>query len=253
MYYSSDDIAIQAITEIPEIIDLIVNNYFEIVDLTAINIDIEIDTKKKICRVEEVVLENSSIKPGDYLEAKIKIRPFRGDLIEKTLTIHIPSDTPPGEALLMVNGGGELNNYQEEFVNSDKQDCKSLGEIFKNISDRPMGNQIIAYTLEKFEKCKLIDKIYLVVSPEEKEICHKNIILKYNFSKVQELVDGGETRQDSIYNGLKALDKDADIVVIHDGARPLVEESIIQDSIEKAQEYGAAITVIPIKDTVKKL
>ncbi|HZK41283.1 MAG TPA: SpoIVB peptidase S55 domain-containing protein [Atribacterota bacterium] len=143
MYYSSDDIAIQAITEIPEIIDLIVNNYFEIVDLTAINIDIEIDTKKKICRVEEVVLENSSIKPGDYLEAKIKIRPFRGDLIEKTLTIHIPSDTPPGEALLMVNGGGELNNYQEEFVNSDKQDCKSLGEIFKNISDRPMGNQII--------------------------------------------------------------------------------------------------------------
>jgi len=91
-----------------------------------------------------------------------------------------------------------------------------------------------------------------VVSPEEKEICHKNIILKYNFSKVQELVDGGETRQDSIYNGLKALDKDADIVVIHDGARPLVEESIIQDSIEKAQEYGAAITVIPIKDTVKK-
>ena len=114
------------------------------------------------------------------------------------------------------------------------------------------GKPILAYTLEKFEKCKLIAKIYLVVSPEEKEICHKNIILKYNFSKVQELVDGGETRQDSIYNGLKALDKDADIVVIHDGARPLVEESIIQDSIEKAQEYGAAITVIPIKDTVKK-
>src|SRR5665648_1298445 len=70
------------------------------------------------------------------------------------------------------------------------------------------GKPILAYTLEKFEKCKLIDKIYLVFSPEEKEICHKNIILKYNFSKVQELVDGGETRQDSIYNGLKALDKD---------------------------------------------
>ena len=143
MYYSSDDIAIQAITEIPEIIDLIVNNYFEKVDLTAINIDIKIDTKKKISRVEEVVLEDSTIKPGDYLKAKIKIRPFRGDLIEKTLTIHIPSDTPPGEALLMVNGGGELNNYQEEFVNGDKQDCKSLGEIFENISDRPRGNQII--------------------------------------------------------------------------------------------------------------
>ena len=143
MYYSSDDIAIQVISEIPEIIDLFVNNYFEIVDLTAINIDIKIDNKKKIGKIEEIVLEDSSIKPGDYLEAKIKIRPFREELIEKTMTIQIPSDTPPGEALLMVNGGGELDNQQEEFINSGKQDYKSLEEILKDISDRPRGNQII--------------------------------------------------------------------------------------------------------------
>jgi len=114
------------------------------------------------------------------------------------------------------------------------------------------GKPILAYTIEKFEKCKLIDKIYLIVSREEKELCSRNIIIKYNFSKVQELVDGGETRQDSIYNGLKAIDSVTDIVVIHDGARPLIEETIIWDSIEKAQKYGAAITAIPIKDTVKK-
>ncbi|MBA7596692.1 hypothetical protein ES703_03676 [subsurface metagenome] len=143
MYYSSDDIAIQAITEMPEIVDLIVNNYFEMVNLTEINIDIKIDNKKKIGKIEEIVLENSSIKPGDYLEAKIKIRPFLEELIEKMLTIQIPSDTPPGEALLMVNGGGELDNQQEEFVNSGKQDYKSLEEVFKDISDRPKGNQII--------------------------------------------------------------------------------------------------------------
>ncbi len=59
------------------------------------------------------------------------------------MTIQIPSDTPPGEALLMVNGGGELDNQQEEFVNNNKQDYKSLEEIFKDISDRPRGNQII--------------------------------------------------------------------------------------------------------------
>jgi len=143
MYYSSDDIAIQAITEMPEIIDLIVNNYFEMVNLTEINIDIKIDNKKKIGKIEEIVLKDSSIKPGDYLEAKIKIRPFRGDLIEKTMTIYIPFDTPPSEALLMVNGGGELDNQQEDFVNSGKQDYKSLEEVFKDISDRPRGNQII--------------------------------------------------------------------------------------------------------------
>jgi hypothetical protein len=89
--------------------------------LTAINIDIKIDNKKKIGRIEEVVLEDSSIKSGDHLEAKIKIRPFRGELIEKMLTIQIPSDTPPGEALLMVNGGGELDNQQEESVNSSNE------------------------------------------------------------------------------------------------------------------------------------
>jgi hypothetical protein len=143
MYYSSDDIAIQAITEMPEIIDLIVNNYFEMVNLTEINIDIKIDNKKKIGKIEEIVLEDSSIKPGDYLEAKIKIRPFRGDLIEKTMTIQIPSDTSPGEALLIVNGGGELDNQQEEFFNSGKQDYKSLEEVFTDISDKPRGNQII--------------------------------------------------------------------------------------------------------------
>lgn len=143
MYYSPDDIAVQAITEIPEIIDLVVNNYFEMVNLTEININIKIDNKKKIGRVEEAVLEDSSIKPGDYLEAKIKIRPFRGELIEKVLTVQIPSDTPPGEALLMVRGGGELNNQQEELVNNSKQDYKSLEEILKAIADRPRGNQII--------------------------------------------------------------------------------------------------------------
>ncbi len=143
MYYSSDDIAIQVITEMPEIIDLIVNNYFEMVNLTEINIDIKIDNKKKTGKIEEIVLEDSSIRPGDYLEAKIKIRPFREELIEKTMTIQIPSDTPPGEALLMVNGGGELDNQQEEFVDNGKQDYKSLEEILKDISDRPRGNQII--------------------------------------------------------------------------------------------------------------
>jgi len=114
------------------------------------------------------------------------------------------------------------------------------------------GKPILAYTVEKFEQCKFIEKIYLIVNQEERDLCSKDIILKYNFSKVQELIAGGETRQDSVYNGLKVLNSDTDIVVIHDGARPLVEETLIQDSIKAAQKYGAAIVAIPLKDTVKK-
>jgi len=153
MYYSSDDIAIQAVTEMPEIIDLIVNNYFETVNLTEINIDIKIDNKKKIGKIEEIILEDSSIKPGDYLKAKIKIRPFRGDLIEKMMTIQIPPDAPPGEALLMVNGGGELDNQQGELVNSGTiQDYKNLEELFTNITDKPRGNQVIGEIIIYFDE-----------------------------------------------------------------------------------------------------
>ena len=143
MYYSSNDIAIQVITEIPEIIDLIINNYFEAVSLAQINIDIRIDNKRKIGKIEEVTLEESSLKPGDSLIAQIKIRPFRGDLIEKTLTIQLPSHVSSGEAVLMVSGGGDLNNQQEELVNGGEKVYKNLEEIFKDITDRPRGNQII--------------------------------------------------------------------------------------------------------------
>jgi len=143
MYYNSDDIAIQAITEIPEIIDLVVNNYYEMVNLNKVNIDIKIDNKKRIGRVEEITLEDSSINPGDYLEAKIKIKSFRGESIEKVLTIQIPSDSSPGEALLIVKGGAELDNQQEEYANNSKQDYKSLEEILKTITDRAKGNQVI--------------------------------------------------------------------------------------------------------------
>lgn len=143
MYYSPNDIAIQVITEMPEIIDLIINNYFENVNLTRIDIDIKIDNKKKIGKIEEVTLEKSSLKPGDSLTAQVRIRPFREDLIEKTLTIQLSSHIPSGEALLIISGGVDLDNQQEELVNSDKKDYKSLEEIFKDITDWPRGNQII--------------------------------------------------------------------------------------------------------------
>lgn len=145
MYYSSNDIAIQAIVEIPEIIDLIINNYFETVNLTQINIDITIDNKKKIGKIEEVTLKESSLKPGDSLTAQVRIRPFREDLIEKILTIKIPYHIPSGKALLIVSGGGDLDNQQEEqiYADSSKKDYTSLEDVFKDITDRPRGNQII--------------------------------------------------------------------------------------------------------------
>lgn len=168
MFYSSNDIAVQVISEIPEIIDLINNNYFEAVNLSQINIDIKIEDEKKIGRIEEVILEESSLKPGDYLNARVRIRPFRQDLIEKTLTIKLPSDIPLGEALLLVSGGGDSGNQQEKQISANnKKIYKSLGEIFEDITDRPRGNQIIGEVIIYSDKLISEEKIQEVISEND--------------------------------------------------------------------------------------
>ncbi|HEC92331.1 MAG TPA: hypothetical protein ENI51_04960, partial [Candidatus Atribacteria bacterium] len=173
MFYSSIDIAIQAISEIPEIIDLIINNYFEAVNLSQINIDIKIDDEKKIGKIEEVILEKSSLKPGDYLRARVRIRPFRQDLIEKTLTIKLPSDIPLGEALLLVNGGGDSGNQQKNQISvNNKKIYKSLDDIFEDITDRPRGNQIIGEIIVYSDKLISEEKTQEVISknaPKKKD------------------------------------------------------------------------------------
>jgi len=132
-----------------------------------------------------------------------------------------------------------------------------LGKRMNNKISKPFilisGKPLIVYTLETFEECPLIYKIYLVVNPEEKELFNQNIISRYNFQKIQKLIDGGDTRQSSVYNGLNSLEKDTDIVVIHDGARPLIKEKFICQSIEVAQEFGSAVLAIPSKDTLKMI
>jgi len=64
-------------------------------------------------------------------------------------------------------------------------------------------------------------------------------------------VAGGAQRQDSVYNGLCQVNNEAEIVVIHDGARPFITEEIIEECIEAAQEYGASTAAVPVKDTIK--
>lgn len=111
------------------------------------------------------------------------------------------------------------------------------------------GKPVIYYTLDKFLKCKVIDKIIIVVSEDEKEYFQKNIIEKYKFP-IKDIVIGGKERQESVYNGLLAA-KGSSIVLIHDGARPFVSNRIIEEGIKYAKEYGAAAPGVMPKDTIK--
>lgn len=114
---------------------------------------------------------------------------------------------------------------------------------------------ILAITLKTFQECRLIDDIIVVVHKDEIGHCENDIVKKYDYSKVRKVVAGGERRQDSVRMGLyaaKDIMGETDLVVIHDGVRPLLEMNVLERCIAKAMEHPAVIVGIPAKDTVKE-
>lgn len=112
------------------------------------------------------------------------------------------------------------------------------------------GKPILAYTLDAFEKCPLIDEIIVVINKDEFEICRQEVLKPYHYTKIK-LVEGGKSRQKSVYNGLLAVNPKTDIVMTHDGARPLIEESVILMSIYETMKYKATVVGVPAKNTIK--
>lgn len=123
----------------------------------------------------------------------------------------------------------------------------SVNKVYIDIS----GKKTIIRTLEPFQQNPFVDEIILVVSERDISYCGFELIDKSVFSKVKKITAGGCKRQDSVYNGLQEISEKAEIIVIHDGARPLVTEDIIERSVRSAMEFGAVSTAVPVKDTVK--
>ncbi|CAN5675588.1 2-C-methyl-D-erythritol 4-phosphate cytidylyltransferase [soil metagenome] len=125
-------------------------------------------------------------------------------------------------------------------------------------SDRPKqfleiaGKPLIFHTLEQFENCSDIDEIVLVLSENEIENFQK-LAEGENLKKLNKIVAGGKTRAGSVFNGLQSVDKNCQIVAVHDGARPLVSTGEISATIEKAKETGAACLTAKVTDTIKKV
>ena len=129
-------------------------------------------------------------------------------------------------------------------MNSDKN------KIFMLLDDEP----IIASTIKVFNKCEAINKIILIAREEDKEDLTK-IKNNYQLNKVEKIVLGGEKRQNSVYNGLISMEeaKADDIVVIHNGVNPFIDERTIIDSIEAAKKYEAAVVGFRARDTIKEV
>lgn len=114
------------------------------------------------------------------------------------------------------------------------------------------GKPIIIYTLEHFEYHEEVDEIVIVCLKDWIQEL-KGILRRYGITKVVEIVPGGETGHDSIYNGLLAMKKDEtenQIVLIHDGVRPLINEDLITENIAAVRTYGNAITSEAARESV---
>ena len=125
---------------------------------------------------------------------------------------------------------------------------QDIPKQFLNVNNKP----IIIYTLEAFQKHPNIDEICVVVLEGWDQILWA-YAKQFNITKLKYVVTGGETGQQSIYNGLEAIRKthaDDDVVVIHDGNRPMVSQDVITDNLVKQKMFGSAVTSIPCTEVV---
>jgi 2-C-methyl-D-erythritol 4-phosphate cytidylyltransferase len=111
------------------------------------------------------------------------------------------------------------------------------------------GKPVLAWAVDTFQHCPLVDQIVVVLAEHHLER-GKKLAREQGWSKVTDICPGGQQRQDSVRSGLNQL-KDCHWVVIHDGARPLVTEALIESGLEAAKETGAAVAAVPVTDTIK--
>lgn len=115
------------------------------------------------------------------------------------------------------------------------------------------GKPLLTVTLERFQHCPAIDAVIAVVPSETIVFCKKEIVDAFALTKVIKVVAGGARRQDSVRAGIEASGGDYELVVIHDGVRPLVDIGLIDRTVEAAKRFRAVITALPAKDTVKQV
>jgi len=114
------------------------------------------------------------------------------------------------------------------------------------------GKELIVYTLEVFQQNNLVDEI--IISAEQIYFPLLNEIKKkYNLNKISNVVEGGEERQDSVYNALKVINaNDNELIAVHDAARPLLPDDILTKAIKTAKEKGNSLVCLKARDTLLK-
>jgi 2-C-methyl-D-erythritol 4-phosphate cytidylyltransferase len=111
------------------------------------------------------------------------------------------------------------------------------------------GKPVLARTIETFHRCQTVGRIVVMVNSRNMNRCQQ-LVNEQGWADTTDICTGGERRQDSVAAGLSHLN-DCDWVVVHDGARPLVNGALIEKGLEEARETGAAVAAVPVTDTIK--
>lgn len=120
---------------------------------------------------------------------------------------------------------------------------------FLSLGSRP----ILAWTLEALSRISWVNSIYLILPENQIEYVQSEILVKYQFNKVNQLIAGGAERQDSVYAGLKRLPEGEHWIMVHDGVRPFIAEKLVRQLRAKAFHTGAAVLGVPIRETIKRV
>ncbi len=123
----------------------------------------------------------------------------------------------------------------------------SVQKQYIELEEKP----VIYYTIKAFQDSAVIDDIVMVVGKGQESYVKDEIITRYGFTKVTTIVEGGKERYDSVWEGLKAIEKEDGYVFIHDGARLFVNEDILRRGYETVEKHKACVAGMPSKDTVK--
>lgn len=128
-----------------------------------------------------------------------------------------------------------------------------ISKQFVRIGDE----MVLVKTLRVFERHPLVDDIYLVVRKEDMEFCRDALLAKARLVKLRAVISGGRERQESVYHGLRAMEKlrerwPADLILVHDGARPFLPPDALTRLVKAAGEHHAAALAVPVKDTIKQ-
>jgi len=113
------------------------------------------------------------------------------------------------------------------------------------------GIPILAHTLEAFQSSPLVDEILLVVPGGDVAEVRRDVVERYEFSRISLVIAGGKERQDSVRNALVYVRDEHEIILVHDGVRPFVTGALIERAVAGAKAFGAVTVGVPVLDTVK--